>query len=185
MGCICQCDALALRAASSHALELQESQKNTFPGYLLAERVFSGHLSVERVSDSRPAQWRASGKRAARVQPGIQWWDRPGSAESARSGTRRVTCARLREGKATWVWEVRPWSRSFSGTLGALQDKLEPIGNALELQESQKRTFSGHSWPSACRERFQILDQSRGKQLDKRGQSSARSCPAVASARIG
>ena len=43
--------------------------------------------------------------------------------ELARSGTRRGTCARLREGKAKWVLEVRPWSRNFSGTLGALQDK--------------------------------------------------------------
>ena len=98
--------------------------------------------------------------------------------ELARSGTRRGTCARLREGKAKWVLEVRPWSRSFSGTLGALQDKLEPIGNALELQE----------FPAICSQRV-FLDSRPAcpaeSNLEKRSQSSARSCLAIRSARIG
>ena len=52
-----------------HALELQESQKNTFPGYLLAERIFPAICLQRGISDSRPVQL-----------------------------------------------EVRPWSRSLSGT---------------------------------------------------------------------
>ena len=32
-------------------------------------------------------------------------------------------------------------AQELPGTLGALQDKLEPISQALELQESQKRDF--------------------------------------------
>ena len=39
-----------------HALELQESQKNTFPGYLLAERVFPAICLQRGISDSRPVQ---------------------------------------------------------------------------------------------------------------------------------
>ena len=34
--------------------------------------------------------------------------------------------------------------QELSGTLDALQDKPELIGHALELQESQKKTFPGH-----------------------------------------
>ena len=36
---------------------------------------------------------------------------------------------------------ARAMVQELSGTLDALQDKPEPIGHALELQESQKNTF--------------------------------------------
>ena len=62
---------------------------------------------------------------------------------------------------------ARAMVHELSGTLDALQDKPEPIGHALELQESQKNTFPGYSRPSACRKGFQILDHASGEQLAK------------------
>ena len=60
--------------------------------------------------------------------------NRPGSRPGAGLGRR------FRE----MGFGARAMVQEFSGTPDALQDKAEPIGHALELQESQKKTFPGH-----------------------------------------
>ena len=115
--------------------------------------------------DSRPGQRRANGKRAARVQLGVaQRCNRPGSA---RIGQERDLARDFGELLANFSRSLREMGfgagaivQELSGTLDALQDKPELIGHALELQESQKKTFP----PAICLQR----GPAESKQSEKR-----------------
>ena len=60
--------------------------------------------------------------------------------DANKSGLGAGLSRRLRE----MGFGARAMVQELSGTLDALQDKPEPIGHALELQESQKNTFPGY-----------------------------------------
>ena len=60
--------------------------------------------------------------------------DRP---ESVRSGTWRGTFAKIWRSLREMGFGIRAMVQELSRTLDAVQDKPEPIGHALELQQSQ------------------------------------------------
>ena len=80
--------------------------------------------------------------------------------ESVRSGTGRGTCAKVARSLGEMGFGAGAIVQELSGTLDALQDKPELIGHALELQESQKKTFR----PAICLQR----GPAESNQSDKR-----------------